>query len=291
MELDERGDRMAKGDNGSRTKMMIRQALLMIIGICAMIVGLVMAHDRKQKDNYYDTTTGTVTGVSYYENSDGETMYSAVYTYYVDDTVYKLTDDDASNAPPSRGKTVDIRYDPDQPGDAYVDGRTWPGTLLIVGGLMFVMAGILGFIKELKGPQTAGRKLASELVTGFMMLVISWGLLIEFYDSAEGFGIWGITLLVIGIIGIVKMVWSVKNYIAVKMNRTPSGSIIDHLGLDASSLIFDDESEGEEYNIPKYPLTEPERAEEVRDKSQKQEYEKLDHLQGDGAQNPYSGRK
>ena len=265
--------------------------IIMVIGIGIMIVGIWMAADRMHKNNYYGFATGKVTGYSYYESSDDEKMYSASYSYTVEDTEYELEDDDASKVPPQMGKTVEIRYDPVQPEDAYVGGKPLPGSVLLSIGITMIMLSILAFMKMRKGQKSDERKFAIELLTGVIMLAVSIGTIILLQDSGDGIGLFEISIVVSGILGIIVIISSVKDYIAVKMGRTPSESIISHLGLDVGSLILDDESEGEEYNIPKYLLSESEQNEETEDKSQKQEYEKLDHMQGDGIQNPYSGRK
>ena len=58
----------------------------MTIGIGIMIVGIWMAAARIHKDYYYGLATGKVVESSYYENSDDERMYSAIYAYFVGDT-------------------------------------------------------------------------------------------------------------------------------------------------------------------------------------------------------------
>lgn len=262
----------------------------MVIGIGIMIVGIWMAADRLHKDDYYGSATGKVAGSSYYENSDDERMYSAIYAYSVGDTEYELEDDDASKVPPQIGKKVEIRYDPEEPADAYVGGKPLPGSILLGIGITMIMLSILVFVKMRKGKISDERKLVIELLTGIIMLVVCIGTIRLLQDGGEGIGLSEISIVVCGIVGIIVIISSIKYYIDVKMGRTPSRSILSHLGLDAVSLILDDESEGEEYNIPKYLMPESEQAETVGEKSQKQEYEKLDHLQGDGTQNPYSGK-
>lgn len=280
---------MFRRNNRGNISSKVSAIIIMVIGIGMMIVGIWMAAVRIHKDNYYGLATGKVTGSSYYENSDDERMYSAIYAYSVDDTEYELEDDDTSKVPPQVGKKVEIRYNPDQPADAYVDGKPLPGSILMSIGIIMIMLSILAFVKMRKGQMSGERKLVIELLTGIIMLVVCIGSITLIHDSGEGIGLSEISIIVCGIVGIIVIISSVKYYIDVKMGRTPSESLLTHLGLDAASLILDDESEGEEYNIPKYLLTEDEQAETVGEKSQKQEYEKYDHLKGDGTQNPYSG--
>ena len=285
-----KGYSMFQRNNRGNISSKVSAIIIMVIGIGMMIVGIWMAAVRIHKDNYYGLATGKVTGSSYYENSDDERMYSAIYAYSVDDTEYELEDDDTSKVPPQVGKKVEIRYNPDQPEDAYVDGKPLPGSILMSIGIIMIMLSILAFVKMRKGQMSDERKLVIELLTGIIMLVVCIGTIRLLHDGGEGIGLSEISIVVCGIVGIIVIISSVKYYIDVKMGRTPSESLLTHLGLDAASLILDDESEGEEYNIPKYLMPESEQAKEVGEKSQKQEYEKLDHLQGDGTQNPYSGK-
>lgn len=280
---------MFRRNNRGNISSKVSAIIIMVIGIGIMIVGIWMAADRMRKDDYYGFATGKVAGSSYYENSDDERMYSAIYAYSVGDTEYELEDDDASKIPPQIGKKVEIRYDPEEPADAYVGGKPLPGSILLGIGITMIMLSILAFVKMRKGQMSGERKLVIELLTGIIMLVVCIGSITLIHDSGEGIGLSEISIIVCGIVGIIVIISSVKYYIDVKMGRTPSESLLTHLGLDAASLILDDESEGEEYNIPKYLLTEDEQAETVGEKSQKQEYEKYDHLKGDGTQNPYSG--
>ena len=265
-----KGYRMFQRNNHGNISSKVSAIIIMVIGIGIMIVGILMAADRMRKDDYYGFATGKVVGSSYYENSDDERMYSAIYAYSVGDTEYELEDDDASKVPPQIGKKVEIRYDPEEPADAYVGGKPLPGRILMSIRITMIMLSILAFVKMRKGQISDERKLVIELLTGIIMLVVCIGTIILLQDGGEGIGLSEISIVVCGIVGIIVIISSIKYYIDVKMGRTPSRSILSHLGLDAASLILDDESEGEEYNIPKYLMPESEQAETVGEKSQKQ---------------------
>ena len=269
---------MFQRNNHGNISSKVSAIIIMVIGIGIMIVGIWMAAARIHKDYYYGLATGKVVESSYYENSDDERMYSAIYAYFVGDTEYELEDDDASKVPPQIGKKVEIRYDPEEPADAYVGGKPLSGSILMSIGITMIMLSILAFVKMRKGQISDERKLVIELLTGIIMLVVCIGL-------SE------ISIVVCGIVGIIVIISGIKYYIDVKMGRTPSETIFSHLGLDAASLMLDDESEGEEYNIPKYLLTEDEQKEEVEYNSPRHGYEDMDYKQGEGSQNPYSGRK
>lgn len=115
--------------------------------------------------------------------------------------------------------TVDIRYNPEHPEIAYVGGRVWMGVILLGMGILFVLAATLGFVNGGDGPRTAGRKLASGLLLGFIITCMGWGIIPLLGDEVHVISVPGIVLSLFGIMGIVAMVKSVKDYIAVKTGK------------------------------------------------------------------------
>ena len=117
--------------------------------------------------------------------------------------------------------TVDIRYNPEHPEIAYIGGRVWMGVILLGMGILFVLAATLGFVNGGDGPQTAGRKFASGMLLGFIITCMGWGIIPLLGDDAHVISVPGIVLSLFGIMGIVVMVKSVKDYIAVKTGKAP----------------------------------------------------------------------
>ena len=274
---------MAKGaKNGKNTGIPVL-LIFLIVGLAMAIGGIVMMVDRKQKDSYYGTATGKITDVSHHTNSDGDDMYAAVYTYYVDDIEYTFTDDTSSSVRPSIGKRVDIRYNPEHPEIAYVGGRVWMGVILIGMGMLFILAVILGFVNGGDGPKTDGRRLASGLLMGVIVSAMGWGILFLISDNTSVISLPGIILSIFGILGIVVMVKSVKDYIAVKTGKAPktaSHSRPAQYEANARTTVSWDGN-----GAPKYSTTE-----NAYQESQSGYTESMDHMQGQGTQNPYSGQ-
>lgn len=212
---------MAKGANNGKNSGIPVLLIFLIVGLAMAIGGIVMTVDRKHKDGYYGTATGKITDISHHTDSDGDDMYAAVYTYYVDDIEYTFTDDTSSSVRPSIGKRVDIRYNPEHPEIAYVGGRVWMGVILLGMGILFVLAATLGVVNSGDGPQTAGRKLASGLLLGFIVSCMGWGIIPLLGDDVHVISVPGIALSLFGIMGIAAMVKSVKDYIAVKNGKAP----------------------------------------------------------------------
>ena len=212
---------MSKGTKKGKNNGIAVLVIFMVIGFAMAIGGIVMTVDRKHKDSYYGTATGEITDVSHRTDSDGDDMYVAVYTYYVDDIEYTFTDDTSSSVRPSIGKRVDIRYNPEHPEIAYIGGKVWMGVILLGMGILFVLAATLGFVNGGDGPQTAGRKLASGLLLGFIVSCMGWGIIPLLGDDVHVISVPRIVLSLFGIMGIVAMVKSVKDYIAVKNGKAP----------------------------------------------------------------------
>ena len=215
---------MSKGTKKGKNNGIAVLVIFMVIGFAMAIGGIVMTVDRKHKDSYYGTATGKITDISHHKDSDGDDIYAAVYTYYVDDIEYTFTDDTSSSARPSIGKRVDIRYNPEHPEIAYIGGKVCMGVILLGMGILFVLAATLGFVNGGDGPQTAGRKLASGLLLGFIVSAMGWGILFIMGDDVRLISIPGIVLCLFGIMGIVAMVKSVKDYIAVKNGKASEAS-------------------------------------------------------------------
>ena len=142
-----KGYSMFRRNNRGNISSKVSAIIIMTIGIGIMIVGIWMAAARIHKDYYYGLATGKVVESSYYENSD-----------------------DASKVPPQIGKKVEIRYDPEEPADAYVGGKPLPGSILMSIGIIMIMLSILAFVKMRKGQMSGERKLVIELLTGIIML-------------------------------------------------------------------------------------------------------------------------
>lgn len=260
---------MNKGNAQGKSNSKFALVVFMLIGIGLAIAGVMMTVNRKQKDSYYGTVTGKVTDMEHYTNSDDEEMYSAVYTYYVNDVPYTYTDNAASSQPPTLGKLMEIRYNPLHPNEAYVAGKMWPGILLIGMGVIFVLASTLGFINGSNGQQTEGRKLASGLIMGIIVSAMGWGILALSGDSIRLISVPGIVLCMFGVLGLFVIYKSIKDYVAGKRGEIPAdGGYVRYDTGVQDKVTFDGSGAAEkEYGEAT-----------------------VDFGRGQGEQNPYSGR-
>ena len=260
---------MNKGNTKGQSNSKFALVVFMLIGIGLAIAGSVMTVNRKQKDSYYGTVTGKVTDVEHYTNSDDEDMYSAVYTYYVNDVAYTYADSTSSNSTPTLGKLVEIRYNPMHPNEAYVAGKMWPGIMLIGMGIIFVLASTLGFVNDGNKPQTKGRKLASGLLMGVIVSAMGWGILAVSGDSIRLISFPGIVLCIFGVLGFFVIYKSVKDYAAARRGEIPAGS-----GYVQHETDVQDNTTGDGSGKIKKEYSEA----------------SVNFNRGQGEQNPYSGR-
>lgn len=133
----ERDYRMSKGTEKGKNNGIAVLVIFMVIGFAMAIGGIVMTVDRKHKDSYYGTATGKITDISHHKDSDGDDMYAAVYTYYVDDIEYTFTDDTSVQRSSFYRKESGYQIQSGAPGDRIyrrksMDGSHTPGHGYIV---------------------------------------------------------------------------------------------------------------------------------------------------------------
>lgn len=94
------------------------------------IVGTVVDMHTEQEDEYNDTL----------DRYETKTMYTPIYEYQINEVKYRYESNMSSSIKPTIGSTVTIKYNPNNPNDAYIEGEgDW--LFLLVGGI-FIVAGI-----------------------------------------------------------------------------------------------------------------------------------------------------
>ena len=157
------------------------------------------------------------------------------------------------------------------------------GVILLGMGILFVLAATLGFVNGGDGPKTDGRRLASGLLMGVIVSAMGWGILFLISDNTSVISFPGIILSIFGILGIVVMVKSVKEYIAAKTGKAPKTASHSRPGQYEANARTTVSWDGN--GAPKYSTTE-----DAYQESQNGYTESVDHMQGQGNQNPYSGQ-
>ena len=123
-----------------------------LAGIIALIVGIgILAFGIKnfgtakfKQDNYIGTTAYVV---SYEEcELDDSTGYRYVAEYEVERSKYKISGNSCSSWMPKR-KTVQVKYNPEDPSDAVIAGDTSHYFILSI-GVLFIGCGIIMLCKK-----------------------------------------------------------------------------------------------------------------------------------------------
>lgn len=192
---------------------------VMAAGITCLVFGIRNISERKAKEKYFLSERGIVSDVIIHKSerkSSGKNVrnssitYSGVYTYMVNGIEYTIKDSVSTSTKPTIGAKVEIRYNPDNPEDAFVKGRVFLGHLLVFLGILFTIVplAILILSSNLLS-ETANTYVSSFLFSVFFMSM-GFGLL---YVLKPGFTVVGILLSLFGLLGIYMFVYPFIDWI------------------------------------------------------------------------------
>lgn len=112
---------------------------VIIIGLVLVIAGGVLMYKSNIKTQDYIKTEGAFIGTKIYNvDEDGITTYSLVYAYGVDGKVYTVETDYGTEIIPEYGSKKEIKYNPDNPKDAIIEGMNSFSVILLV-GIIFIL--------------------------------------------------------------------------------------------------------------------------------------------------------
>ena len=130
--------------------------IFFLIG-CGLLFGMYKSIT-KENDPKYVETKGVV--VDWRESCDRDgCLYAIVVEYSVEDRDYAITSNMYSNFPDRIGSVVDVKYDQNDPSDAFIAETGESGTLMfgIIGGVFTLVGGfiLLVGIKGAKGKSSS----------------------------------------------------------------------------------------------------------------------------------------
>lgn len=120
--------------------------IMLIIAIGLLIGGTFFVTDSAKKLGKFIKTDAVVVGYEERRETDSDghrkTLYAEIVEYEIDGKTYTATSSSASTSPKSKGATIKIAYNPDNPNECIFIGSTVMATvILFVLGVAFAAAG------------------------------------------------------------------------------------------------------------------------------------------------------
>lgn len=171
--------------------------LIMVPGVIMLAFGAKGALERHHQKQYYQTVKGVIKEVFVHEGENGNT-YSAKYYYEVDGKGYTIKDSVSTSKAPQAGRTVSVHYDPDAPGEAFVERRISTYGLLLLLGLMFTFIPLIIFLAEFTSTGGRVKETLQGLLIGVLFTALGFGLL---FGVKPG-GMSGVFLFLFGCLGV-----------------------------------------------------------------------------------------
>lgn len=186
---------MKSKSNTFLTAMMLIFSILLCIGIVMLFFGFKGMNDLRRKTSGYAQTTGTL--IHYQpgnpaqhnvaKNEHSAATYFLVYEYTVDGQIYTATSDYSTAILPKLGTAKTIRYQPDDPSQAAIQGQNRYSVFLYVGAMFTLVPAVFLWALFAPGkeqsPQTAG------LIFGLVSLFFSYGACYLVAGTPSPFGI------------------------------------------------------------------------------------------------------
>lgn len=149
---------------------------IMITGVIMLVSGAKGALERHHQKQYYQKVKGVIKEVFVHEGENGKT-YSAEYYYEVDGKGYMIKDRVSTSKAPKAGRTVSIYYNPDAPGEAFLERRISTYGVLLLLGWMFTLIPLIIFLTEYTSTGGKIKEILQGLLVGMLLIGMGFGLL------------------------------------------------------------------------------------------------------------------
>lgn len=107
-------------------------------GIFMLFFGIKDTYNLNKKAKNYKEVQGYFEDYSVYSNNSDDTSYKLTYSYIVNGKNYKVTTDFGTSIIPEKGSVKMIKYNPNNPNEAFITGSN-SKVFLIVMGIMFTV--------------------------------------------------------------------------------------------------------------------------------------------------------
>lgn len=144
--------RYEKGYSSIPMQILALPVICLLIGIVLISIGIRDVVSDSTKG--YEKTTGRLVDYTLYEaggydaarKTESADTYRLIYSYTVNGEAYTLSTDYGTSFVPSVGSETEILYNPENPGEAVVDGPNQSGNQLIFIGLFFALGSVPFFL-------------------------------------------------------------------------------------------------------------------------------------------------
>jgi hypothetical protein len=130
----------------------IVSVIFSIVGLALIVLSIYVYFDNKKFMADAEKAEATITQITSKRDSDGDIRHTVYVEFEVDGELYEGSLGFYSSSM-YEGKTVDVYYDPENPGDFRGEGSSFLSVFLIVLGLIFFLVGggmIFGMIRKKK---------------------------------------------------------------------------------------------------------------------------------------------
>lgn len=196
-------------------------SMFLVIGLGLLFFGIKGTYELNKKSKNYEETEAYYSDYEIYSSNRKETMYRLIYTYTVRDIEYEITTDYGTNVIPKLGSKRTIKYNPDNPEEAFLVGSNTQMVLIFM-GILFTMVPLI-FLSQMLSIFDKLKKLKIDVVgfiVGLVFTIMGLGMIymmggsfsitqiLKDYSSVYIIPISILTLFVIvGIFLMVKSIW------------------------------------------------------------------------------------
>ena len=156
--------------------------LILVVGIVLSCVGAVQSLNTKSKAEYYVSTSGVVVD---YKSSQKSNNSAPVYEYKVNGKKYTYTENVYTASKQEIGKIVTIKYNPNNPQEAFADVSANSSFLFLGIGVFFTVIGLVLLLQTYE----IFEKTITDLITGLLLSGVFIGFPIALLIAIPGLDI------------------------------------------------------------------------------------------------------
>ncbi|BCI60688.1 DUF3592 domain-containing protein [Solibaculum mannosilyticum] len=169
--------------------------ICLLCGVWMIYLGIGESMDTSEKTQNYQTTQGYLLDYNLYSGPEYDAVrkrqtsatYQLTYNYNVDGQEYKVTTESGTSFVPEIGTAIEIKYNPDNPQEAYIPSQS-RNVGLLFGGAFFIVIPLIMLLIFTGVLQKLPSKLVG-IIMGLVLILLSWFVLYMITGSFSPVGI------------------------------------------------------------------------------------------------------